>query len=704
MPTRSLPMLLAATVAIATACGGAKPTPQPKPKPSPPAQPTATSTTTTAPTPTKTLTSGLDRSNFDPKVRPQDDLYRSINGGWLKRVQIPADKSNYGAFSELADAAEKQLRAIVEEAAANKSATPGSETRKVGDFYAAWLDEARLEKLGISPLTATFAQIDALKSKADLPKLMASLGRNGVRMPLMPYVLQDDKKSTEMIGVYEQSGLGLPNRDFYLQKDKKFSALRAAYQAHIAKMWTLSGGKDAKSVAAGIMKLETQLATAQWDKVRNRDPNATYNKVQTAALPKFAPGFDLGTYNKAVGFGAIGAVIVRQPSYVKALGTITKKTSLRQWKRYLRWHVLSSAASLLSKAFVDEDFAFFQHTLDGIPSQRPRWKRAIGAINRALGEAVGKIYVARHFPPENKARMDKLVANLIRAFRAEFDTLDWMGPQTRKAAKAKLGTFSVKIGYPNRWRDYTALKIDRTDLVGNIARSAAFRYDLRIAKLGKPVDREEWYMTPQTVNAYYDPQKNEIVFPAAILQPPFFNAAADDAVNYGGIGAVIGHEISHGFDDQGSQYDGAGNLRKWWSKDDRKRFDARAGALAAQYGAYEPIKGYKLNGKFTLGENIADLGGLKMAHKAWKMSLNGKPSPVLDGFTGAQRLFAGWAQAWRRKYREKNLLKRIKIDPHSPSEFRANGTPINIPAFHSAFGTKAGDKMYKAPANQVVIW
>lgn len=686
-------------LATLTGCGGAKPTataaPAVKTAPAAPVKPVPV---------VKTMSSGLNLANFDPAVRPQDDLYRAINGRWLAKTKIPADKSNYGSFSSLQEAAEKQLLAIVKEAAANKAAAAGSEARKVGDFYAAWLDEARLEGLGIKPLAATFAQIKAVKKKSELPALMAKLGREGIRMPLIPYVTQDDKISTQMIGVYEQGGLGLPNRDFYLQKDAKFEALRKAYLAHLAKMWTLSGGKKSAKVAAAIFKLERKLATAQWDKVRNRNPLATYNKVETAALRKYTTGFNLAVYTKAVGFGAIPAVLVRQPSYVKAFGRIVKSTSLRDWKNYLRWHALSSSASYLSKAFVDEDFAFFQHTLDGIPSQRPRWKRAITSVDRALGEAVGKIYVSRHFPPENKARMNTLVANLIEAFRQEFETLDWMGPKTRKAAKAKLATFKVKVGYPNRWRDYSAFKVDRTDLFGNMRRSAAFNYDRRIAKLGKPVDREEWYMTPQTVNAYYDPQKNEIVFPAAILQPPFFNANADDAVNYGGIGAVIGHEISHGFDDQGSQYDGAGNLRAWWTVQDRSRFKARTGALAAQYGGYEPVKGYKLNGAFTLGENIADLGGLKMAHKAWKISLKGKKSPKLDGFTGSQRLFAGWAQVWRRKYREKNLLKRIKVDPHSPSEFRANGTPVNLPAFHKAFGTKPGDKMYRAADKQVVIW
>lgn len=681
--------LAGAALTSLVACGGAQST---------------TTAGTGAAVAAQPLKSGLDRANFDASVRPQDDLYRAINGGWLAKTEIPADKSNYGAFTELADTAEAQLRVIVEEAAADNTADPSSEARKVGDFYASWLDEARLQTLGIKPLAAAFARIDALTDKKALPALMAEFGRAGVRMPLIPFVSQDDKDSTQMIGVFEQGGLGLPERDFYLQNDAKFTALRKAYQAHIAKMWALTGSRDGAKAAATIVAIETKIATAHWDKVRNRDPIATYNKIDSAGLAKLSVGFDIGAYAKEVGFGALPAVLVRQPSFARAMGALVVATPLPAWKQYLRWHVLSSAASLLSKPFVDEDFDFFQKTLDGIPSQRPRWKQAIGAIDRALGEAVGKIYVARHFPPTHKARMDDLVANVVEAFSQEIEALQWMGPETRAAAKAKLATFTVKVGYPKRWRDYSALVVDRTDLVGNMARAAAHRYDHMLSKLGKPVDREEWHMTPQTVNAYYDPQKNEIVFPAAILQPPFFHADADDAVNYGGIGAVIGHEISHGFDDQGSQYDGAGNLRRWWTDDDRKGFDGRAAALAAQYDEYEPIAGYKLNGKFTLGENIADLGGLKIAHKAWQIGLKGRASPVLDGFTGSQRLFAGWAQVWRRKYRDENLLNRIKIDPHSPSEFRANGTPVNVPAFHTAFATKAGDKMFKAAADIVVIW
>ena len=660
--------------------------------------------TTTAREAAPPQASGLERKHFDPAVRPQDDLYRAITGQWLANTPIPADKSNYGAFTELSDTAEAQLRAIVETAAADTAAAEGSEAQKVGAFYAAWMDEATLETRGAEPLKPAYLAIEALKDKVELPALMATLDRQGVHMPLIPFVNQDDRDSTTMIGNFEQGGLGLPERDFYLQKDEKFTKLRAAYQEHIVKMLTLVGDAKAKEHAAQILALETRLAQAHWDKVRNRDPVATYNKIEAANWTALAKGFDFAAFNKAIGFGELPAVLVRQPSYVAALGEAVQQTPLPVWKTYLRWHVLHARAPLLSKAFVDEDFDFFGKTLDGIPEQRPRWKRAIASIDRSIGEAIGKIYVEKHFPASHKARMVALVDNLLRAYKDELQTLDWMGPETRKAALAKLATFRVKIGYPDVWRDYTKLAVKRDDLVGNMQRAAEFQSARELAKLGKPVDRTEWYMTPQTVNAYYDPQKNEIVFPAAILQPPFFQADADDAVNYGGIGAVIGHEISHGFDDQGSQYDGDGNLRSWWTDQDRKNFEERAAALAAQYGTYEPVAGYKLDGKFTLGENIADLGGLTMAYKAWVLSLGGKPAQVIDGLTGAQRLFAGWAQVWRRNYRQENLLNRIKTDPHSPSEFRANGTPVNVPAFHEAFGTKPGDKMYRAAADQVRIW
>ncbi len=656
-----------------------------------------------APAP-KPVVSGIDKSHFDTATRAQDDLFRAVNGKWLDTFQIPADKSNYGSFTKLDDDAEAQLKSVIEEMAAKKEVAAGSEEQKIRDFYNAFMDEAKLEELGTKPLEATFAQVDALTDKTGISALIASLVREGYKMPLVPYVHQDNKNATQYIGDLYQYGLGLPDRDFYLLNDAKFKSIRDGYVAHIEKMLTLAGIKDAHKAAKDILALETRLAKSQWDKVENRDPVKGYNKLDAAALKKLTSEIDWPVYLKGVGFDSLPAIIVSQPSYITGLGKEIKTTSLDTWKLYFKWQVLNSAAPTLNKAFVDENFAFFGKTLNGIQEIRPRWKRGVEAAEGALGEALGKIYVAKYFPAENKARMEALVANLLKAYEGSINSLTWMSDESKKKALEKLGKFSVKIGYPNQWRDYSTLEVKAGDLAGNLARATAFDYQRNLNKLGKPIDRNEWGMTPQTVNAYYNPEMNEIVFPAAILQPPFFDVNADDAANYGGIGAVIGHEISHGFDDQGSQYDGDGNLNMWWTKEDRVKFDALGAKLAAQYDKYEPVKGYFVNGKFTLGENIGDLGGLTVSHKAYVLSLGGKEAPVIDGLTGDQRFFYGWSQVWARKYREENLLTRLKTDPHSPSEQRANGTPVNIPAFYSAFGVKEGDKMFKPEADRITIW
>jgi len=687
--------LSALALAALAACGK---------KEAPPAADAAAAPVVAAAPAPKVLTSGIDASRFDPAARPQDDLFRAVNGKWLDTFEIPADKSNYGSFTKLDDDAEAQLKLLIEEMAAKKEVVAGSEEQKIRDFYNAFMDEAKLEELGIKPMEATFAKIDALTDKAALSALMAELVREGYETPLVPYVHQDNRKATEYIGDLYQSGLGLPDRDYYLLNDAKFKSIREAYVAHVEKMLTLAGIKDAGKAAKDIVALETRLAKAQWDKVENRDPVKVYNKLDVAGLKKLTSEIDWGVYLKGLGFDTLPAIIVSQPSYITGLGKEIKATSLDTWKIYLKWQALSSAAPYLNKAIVDENFAFNGKTLNGIQEIRPRWKRGVEAAEGALGEALGKLYVGKYFPPENKARMEALVANLLKAYEGSINSLTWMSDESKKKALEKLGKFTVKIGYPNQWRDYSALEVKAGDLAGNLARATAFDYQRNLNKLGKPIDRNEWGMTPQTVNAYYNPEMNEIVFPAAILQPPFFNVDADDAVNYGGIGAVIGHEISHGFDDQGSQFDGDGNLSMWWTKEDRAKFDALGAKLAAQYDTYEPVKGYHVNGKFTLGENIGDLGGLTVAHKAYVLSLGGKEAPVLDGLTGDQRFFYGWSQVWARKYREENLLTRLKTDPHSPSEQRANGTPVNIPAFYSAFGVKEGDKMFKPEADRITIW
>ena len=651
----------------------------------------------------RALTSGVELSAFDKSVRPQDDFFRHVNGTWLKTTEIPADKARYGAFTKLRDDSEARLRAIIEESAAKPKKQPGSDEQKVGDLYNSFMNEARLEELGLKPLEGELARIDALKSKDEVPALMAHYMRISVRNPIAGYVNQDAKDPSQYIVYLFQSGLGLPDRDYYLLPDQKFKDLRAAYLAHVEKMLALAGDKNAAKSAKDILALETAIATKQWTRVDSRDDDKTYNKVEVAKANALTPGFDFAAYLKAIGV-TNDAVIVAQPSAFTGFAEQLQAKSLDSWKTYFRWHLIRSAAPYLSKAFVDENFAFYGTTLRGIQENRPRWKRGVETVEQALGESLGKIYVARHFPPEAKARMDELVQNLIKAYEQSIQSLEWMSDETKKQALAKLAKFTPKIGYPKKWRDYTSLAIASDDLLGNLMRSAQFEHDYHLAKLGKPIDRDEWFMTPQTVNAYYNPNMNEIVFPAAILQPPFFNLEADDAVNYGGIGAVIGHEIGHGFDDQGSKYDGDGFLQSWWTAEDRAKFEERTKALIGQYDQYEPIPGQKVNGALTIGENIGDLGGASIAYKAYQLSLKGKEAPVIDGYTGDQRFFIGYAQIWRDKMREEAMLERIKVDPHSPAEYRCNGTLVNVPEFYAAFGIKEGDKLYAPPEKRVKIW
>ncbi|MBS0455944.1 MAG: M13 family peptidase [Proteobacteria bacterium] len=646
------------------------------------------------------LTSGIDTAGMDKSVRPQDNFYDYINGHWLATTQIPADKPSYGAFTVLYDKTQENLRTIVEQA--QKSPQNAGE-RKIGDLYASYMDEARVDALGLKPLQPELDRIAAIKSTADLPALMAHLARIGVDGPFGGGVHQDNKDSTKYVIDFGQSGLGMPDRDYYLKDDLK--AKRDAYQAHVERMLALAGDADAKVEAADVVALETELAKIQWTKVENRDPNKLYNKVMLADLPALMPGFDWKTYLADAGVaGKVDYVIVSQPSYFKALDGIIKNTPVATWRAYFRWQALHSAAPYLSKAFVDENFAFYGTAVRGVPQNRPRWQRGMSLISQALGEQLGQVYVARYFPASSKQRVTELVHNLLAAYKTSIDTLDWMSPETKKQAQAKLATYMLKLGYPDKWRDYSALTIDRNDLLGNLARASEFEYDREINKLGKPIDRSEWGMTPQTINAYYNPEMNEIVFPAAILQAPFFNPAADDAVNYGAIGAVIGHEISHGFDDEGSQYDGQGNLHDWWTKEDHEKFAAKTKALVAEYSAFEPVKGYHLNGELTLGENIADNSGLAIAYKAYLISLHGKPAPVIDGMTGPQRFYAGFAQVWRNKMREDAMIAQIKADPHSIPVDRVMGTVVNQPGFFKAYDVKPGDKMWVAPDKRVIIW
>jgi putative endopeptidase len=669
------------------------------------------------------LVSGVDMQYADHSVRAQDDLYRYLNGKWLDSFQLPSDKGSYGSFAYIDDTTQEQLRGIVEGLAQAAGAGKGTvnangtvngngtadaadaEARKITDLYASFMDETRLDALGLKPLQGELAAIDAISDRSELPALIAHLNRIGAGAPYDFDVNQDARNSLQYAVVIHQSGLGMPDRDYYLKDDAKLKDVRAKYLAYVGKMLGMAGDAQAGTDAAAILDLETALARVQWTRVDNRDPVKTYNKTAIADLPKLMPAYDWPSYVRSCEIkGKVDSVIISQPSYFNALDQLMATTPLPVWKAYFKWHVLSAAAPYLSRPFVDERFAFNGTVLSGIPENRPRWKRGIALLDIAIGEALGKRYVERYFPPQNKARMEALVRNLLDAYRRDIDTLDWMSPATKKGAQAKLAKLVTKIGYPDKWRDYGTLQISRDDLWGNVVRANEFEYRRNLDKLGKPVDRNEWQMTPQTVNAYYNPPMNEIVFPAAILQPPFFNVQADDAVNYGGIGGVIGHEISHGFDDKGSQYDADGNLRDWFTQADHDKFAVKTRALIAQYNAYEPVPGFHVNGELTLGENIADNSGLAIAYKAYHLSLAGKPAPVIDGLTGDERLYLGWVQVWRGKVREAEAMQRVKTDPHSPPAVRGSAPVVNQEGFYAAFGVKAGDKMYLPPERRVNIW
>ena len=649
--------------------------------------------------------SGIDRSQFDTTVRAQDDFNQYVSGTWYKNTEIPADKSSWGSFEILHEMTQAQLREIVE-AAAKTPAKPGSEAQKIGDLYASFMDDKTREALGVKPIAKEMARIAALKNKKQIPSLIAHLNHIGVIAPYDLQIHQDAKDATRYIADVVQSGLGLPDRDYYLNDDDaKLLDMRGKYQAHIEAMLAMYGDKDAAQSAKDILALETALAKVQWTNVENRDRVKAYTPVKLSKLNALTPGYDWKSYLADAGVaGRISFLVVSQPSYFSGFNEVLKATPLATWKTYFRWHLLASASPFLSQAWVDQRFKFSGTALRGIPENRPAWQRAMQLEDAALGEALGKLYVERHFPAENKVRMEQMVANLLQAFKQGIAALDWMSPQTKKEAQAKLATFMPKIGYPKRWRDYSALQIKRDDLFGNVMRANTFEQKRNVAKLGKPIDREEWGMPPQMVNAYYNPELNEIVFPAAILQPPFFDAKADDAVNYGAIGATIGHEISHGFDDEGSAYDGLGNLRDWWSKADHERFAAKTASLVTQYNAYSPVPGFKVNGELTLGENIADNSGLAVAFKAYLLSLGGKPAPVIDGFGGEQRFYIGFSQVWRSKMRDAQTIVYLKSDPHTPDQFRILGTLVNQPDFYRVFDVKPGDKMYVAPEQRVIIW
>jgi len=656
------------------------------------------------------IRSGIDLSHVDSDARPQDDLFGHVNGRWLADYKIPADRATDGAFRSLYDRAEEQVRDLITEAS-EKARASGSEypsdEQRIGDLYASFMDEQTVAERGVQPLLDELAAIDAAETPDALAAVIGALQRSGVGGGTSVYVDTDSKDSTRYLVHLNQSGLGLPDESYY--RDEQHAEILAAYPEHIAAMFALVYGGDHSETAARIVALETKLAAAHWDVVKRRDADLTYNLRTFADLPADAPGFDWAGWVRALGTtpDVVAEVVVRQPDYLTAFAAAWSGEDLEDWKNWARWRLIHARASLLTDEFVAEDFSFYGRRLSGTEEIRDRWKRAVSVVEGLMGDAVGKLYVERHFPPDAKARMDELVANLREAYRVSINDLEWMTPDTRQKALAKLDKFTPKIGYPAKWRDYSKLVIERDDLYGNYRRGHEIESDRELAKLGGPVDRDEWFMTPQTVNAYYNPGMNEIVFPAAILQPPFFDADADDAANYGGIGAVIGHEIGHGFDDQGAKYDGDGNLVDWWTDEDRTEFGARTKALIEQYEEYTPRQlgdGHHVNGAFTVGENIGDLGGLSIALLAYRLSLKGEDAPVIDGLTGEQRVFFGWAQVWRTKSRDAEAIRRLAIDPHSPPEFRCNGVIRNIDAFYDAFDVSESDELYLEPQRRVRIW
>ncbi|MBQ4834181.1 peptidase M13 [Pseudoalteromonas sp. MMG010] len=650
----------------------------------------------------KPMALGIELENMDKSVRAQDDFYYHVNGQWLASTEIPGDKSNYGSFSQLYDDSQAAMKTVLERAA-KSDAKAGSDEYKLGAFFKSYMDLTTRETLGVKPLEPVLNSIDMLKSKADLVSLMGEIQVQGGDLPFGWYVNNDAKNSSENALYAYQAGLGLPDRDYYLKEDAKFSKIRDAYQQYVANVLESAGIENSAQAAKDILALENSIAQAQWSRVESRDATKSYNKMSLSEANELMGDFDLAAFFTAIGVD-VNDIIVRQPSYFEKFAAIYKATDLTTWKNYLSFHFVSNYAQLLNKDLVDLKFDFYSTTLRGVEEQAPLWKKAVDASNSVLGEILGKVYVKENFPPEAKARMEELVDNVIKGYGVAIEGLEWMSPATKVAAQEKLDKFTPKIGYPDKWKDYSELAINSSELVGNYIRHSEWAYADMIAKLGKPVDRSEWHMTPQTVNAYYNPVNNEIVFPAAILQPPFFNLEADDAVNYGAIGAVIGHELGHGFDDQGAKYDGDGNLRNWWSESDLKQFEERTAALVAQYSAYKPFEDASVNGELTLGENIGDLGGLTVAYKAYQLSLGEGKAPVIEGYTGDQRFFMGWSQIWRRKYRDEALRNRLLTDPHSPSHYRVIGILSNMPEFYQAFDVKEGDKMYIKPENRVKIW
>ncbi|WP_375000342.1 M13 family metallopeptidase [Aeromicrobium sp. CTD01-1L150] len=658
----------------------------------------------------------IDVTTFDPEIRPQDDLFRHVNGPWLRTTPIAADRATAGGFVTLVDEAEKVVRAIVE-ACRDEPEADDDEQRKIGDLYTSFMDEERVEQLGAAPLAEDLASIEAIETVPGFVQTLGHLERSGVASVVGLYIAPDRGNPDRYVMHVDQGGIGLPDESYYTDDD--FADIRTAYVEHVRTMLALagldgSGDSSARARAERVMDLETRIASHHWDRVACRDAQKTYNLLPFAQLQTLVPSFDLTSWMRAAQIpdAALAEVVLGQPSFLQGLEGLLTEADLPAWRDWLRWNLVHSAAPYLSTDFVAANFAFYGKTLSGTDELRPRWKRGVGFVESSMGEALGRIYVRSEYPETARARMDDLIAHLIEAYRRSISDLEWMSDETKARALEKLESFTPKIGHPVRFKDYSALETDPTDLLGNAQRALAVAMDRELAKIGSPIDRDEWYMTPQTVNAYYNPTMNEIVFPAAILQPPFFHADADDAVNYGAIGAVIGHEIGHGFDDQGSHYDGTGALRNWWTDEDREAFEALTGALVEQYDVLSPegADGHTVNGSLTIGENIGDLGGLGIAFKAFRIAReraqqeSGTDATLIDGLTPDQRFFLSWAQAWQGKVRPAESVRRLTIDPHSPPEFRCNQVVRNIDAFYEAFGVTADDDLWLDPADRVTIW
>ena len=647
--------------------------------------------------------SGLLLENMNTEVRPGDDFNAYVNGTWIDTNEIPADRASKGVFLMVHEEATSNVKTIIEEAAEGDFAK-GTDEQKVGALYASYMDMETRNKLGVTPLESKFSKINALENHEQLAVYFAEANKFGVDLPFTLAQYVDFKDPNTYMMYTWQAGLGLPDREYYFEEGERSEEIRSAYVSHMEKMFAMAGLANGEDAASMIMALETRMAAEHMKKEQTRDMVALYNKIPLDELPELMPDFAWDEYLATAAISGIDGLVVTQLDHMRALNNIIKDTSMDDWKSYLTWKVLNANAGLLNGELDLQNFEFYSKTLRGIEEPLPRWKRAVGNVNNNLGEVVGKVYVARHFPPEAKERMLELVNNLIKAYEVSIKELDWMGDETKAQALDKLSKFTPKIGYPDNWEDYSRLEIEEADLVGNMQRSAMFVYEKNLARQGGPVDKSEWGMTPQTVNAYYNPPLNEIVFPAAILQPPFFDLNADDAVNYGSIGAVIGHEIGHGFDDSGSTFDGDGVLRNWWTDEDKAEFQKRTARLIDQYSEFKPFEDLNVNGEFTLGENIGDLGGLSIALLAYNLSLDGKEAPVMDGFTGEQRVFIGYAQGWLGKSREEALREQVSTDPHSPRQYRVNGAVRNIPKFYEAFNVAETDALYLAPEDRVKIW